>query len=68
VWKSNSRPASCIAITIPGYSTNDVTTYACPFGYAKVGWDTTGSGWRNSSTAGVIIGQNDYATIFCCQF
>ena len=55
-------------MTIPGYDTNDVTTYACPLGYTKIGWDTTGSVQRASSTPGLIIGQNDYATVFLCQF
>ncbi|MGK8983751.1 shufflon system plasmid conjugative transfer pilus tip adhesin PilV, partial [Pseudomonas aeruginosa] len=44
------------------------TTYACPAGYTKIGWDTTGSGWRYSRTPGIVVGQNDYATVFCCKF
>lgn len=55
-------------LNIPGYSSNDVTTYSCPAGYTKLGWDTTGQGWRSSSTPGLIIGQNDYATVFCAKF
>lgn len=57
-----------MAQTINAYSSNDVTTYACPTGYTKVGWDTGGSGQRWSSTPGIAIGQNDYATIFCCKY
>lgn len=69
VWQSNSGGApSCVSITIPGYAANDVTTYACPASYTKVGWDTTGENWRNSSTPGLIIGKNDWAVIFCCKF
>lgn len=69
VWKSNGGGTpSCTALTIPGYVANDVTTYACPVGYTKIGWDTTGQNWRGASTPGIIIGENDYATIFCCQF
>ncbi|WP_256093687.1 shufflon system plasmid conjugative transfer pilus tip adhesin PilV, partial [Pseudomonas putida] len=37
VWKSNGGGApTCKAFTIPGYSSNDVTTYACPAGYTKI--------------------------------
>ncbi|MEE4678359.1 shufflon system plasmid conjugative transfer pilus tip adhesin PilV [Pseudomonas alliivorans] len=69
VWRVNGASApNCTAMTIPGYDTNDVTTYACPVGYTKIGWDTTGSGQRFSSTPGLVVGQNDYATVFCCQF
>ncbi|MFH7345191.1 type 4 pilus major pilin [Pseudomonas syringae pv. tagetis] len=69
VWVVNGSSApTCTAKTINGYDANDATTYSCPVGYTKVGWDTTGSGQRNSSTPGIVIGQNDYATIFCCQF
>lgn len=66
-WASNSVQPSCQAITIPGYANPDVTTYACPVGYTKTGWDTTGSGWRGGNS-GAIIGQNDYAVVFCCKF
>ncbi len=68
-WKKlgGSTP-KCMAETINGYQLDDVTTYACPVGYTKIGWDTTGSGQRFSSTNGIVIGQNDYATIFCCEF
>ncbi|CAH0648200.1 MULTISPECIES: shufflon system plasmid conjugative transfer pilus tip adhesin PilV [Pseudomonas] len=69
VWRSASSTApKCAAYTIPGYAANDVTTYACPAGYTKIGWDTYGQGWRSSTTPGIIIGSNDYSTIFCCQF
>ncbi|KPC42921.1 Prepilin [Pseudomonas amygdali pv. morsprunorum] len=69
VWVVNGSSApTCTAQTINGYDANDATTYSCPVGYTKVGWDTTGSGQRNSSTPGIVIGQNDFATIFCCQF
>ncbi|GAB0083494.1 hypothetical protein TOC8172_32040 [Pseudomonas syringae] len=68
IWKVNGSSApNCTAMTIPGYDANDVTTYACPVGYTKIGWDTTGSAMRFSSTPGLVVGQNDYATIFCCQ-
>lgn len=69
VWKSSGGGApNCLAVRISGYSSNDVTTYACPTSYTKTGWDTTGSGWRSASSGGHVIGQNDYATIFCCRF
>lgn len=69
LWsKVGGSTPTCAAYNIPGYSANDVTTYSCPVGYTKTGWDTTGSGWRGASTPGLIIGQNDYATIFCCKF
>lgn len=69
VWRSATSSApKCTAYTIPGYLANDVTTYACPTGYTKIGWDTHGQNWRNSATPGIIIGANDYSTIFCCQF
>ena len=68
VWKAVSSQPKCMNITIDGYNPNDVTTYACPAGYTKVGWDSTGSGQRPSSTPGTIIGANDFANIFCCQF
>ncbi|ERT15336.1 shufflon system plasmid conjugative transfer pilus tip adhesin PilV [Pseudomonas sp. CAH-1] len=68
-WRlSSSTAPKCTAFTIPGYDANDVTTYACPAGYTKLGWDTSGQGWRSSTTPGLIIGSNDYSTIFCCQF
>lgn len=69
VWKKMGGGApNCVNINIPGYAANDVTTYACPAGYTKLGWDTTGENWRHSSTPGIVIGKNDYAVIFCCQF
>ncbi|WP_256664637.1 MULTISPECIES: type 4b pilus protein PilO2 [unclassified Pseudomonas] len=68
LWKRQvSKTPTCHAYTIPGYDPNDVTTYACPVG-TKVGWDTGGSGQRWASTPNIAIGQNDYATIFCCEF
>lgn len=69
VWRANGGGApQFMPINIPGYAANDVTTYDCPAGYTKIGWDTTGSGWRNATTPGIIIGKNDYATIFCAKF
>lgn len=71
VWKAGSQTVpSCRSYRISGYSTSpDVTTYACPSQFpAKIGWDTTGSGWRNASTPGQVVGHNDYATVFCCNF
>jgi len=69
IWKANSGGTpQMLFLNIPGYSSNDVTTYSCPAGYTKLGWDTTGQGWRSSSTPGLIIGQNDYATVFCAKF
>ncbi|MFU4736256.1 shufflon system plasmid conjugative transfer pilus tip adhesin PilV, partial [Pseudomonas aeruginosa] len=60
---------TCEAFNIPGYDRPiDVTTYACPIGYTKIGWDTTGQGWRYSRTPGLTVGQNDWATVFCCKF
>lgn len=56
------------AINISGYSANDVSIYQCPGGYTKIGWDTTGSGWRGASNGANIIGENDYATVFCAKF
>lgn len=68
IWKKQgSKAPVCHAYTIPGYSGNDATTYACPIG-TKVGWDTTGKGWRGASTPGLVVGENDFATIFCCEF
>lgn len=69
IWRAGSGGAPEFqAIKIPGYASNDVVSYPCPAGYTKIGWDTTGSGWRQSSTGGIIIGQNDYATVFCAKF
>lgn len=69
LWtKMGGAAPTCVNINIPGYSSNDVTTYSCPSGYTKLGWDTTGQGWRQSSTPGIIIGANDYSVIFCCKF
>lgn len=68
LWKRQAgKTPTCHAYTIPGYSTNDVTTYACPVG-TKVGWDTGGSRQRWATTPNIAIGENDYATIFCCEF
>ncbi|MDT3723316.1 shufflon system plasmid conjugative transfer pilus tip adhesin PilV, partial [Pseudomonas oryzihabitans] len=66
--RNGGSSPTCAAYNIPGYSADDVTTYSCPAGYTKTGWDTTGSGWRGASKPGLVIGQNDYATIFCCKF
>lgn len=69
VWEALGGGApTCMNINIPGYAAYDVTLYACPGGYTKTGWDTTGENWRSSSTPGIIIGQNDYAVVFCCKF
>lgn len=57
-----------VAINISGYSANDVSVYQCPGGYTKIGWDTTGKGWRGASNGSNIIGENDYATVFCAKF
>lgn len=68
-WRTvGSASPKCSAIDIPGYDLNDATTYACPAGYTKMGWDTTGEKWRNSSTPGLTVGHNDHATVFCCEF
>ncbi|WP_288404501.1 shufflon system plasmid conjugative transfer pilus tip adhesin PilV [uncultured Pseudomonas sp.] len=68
LWRRpKAKTPTCTAYTIPGYDPNDVTTRACPVG-TKVGWDTGGSGQRWASTPNIAIGQNDYATIFCCEF
>lgn len=70
VWAPNGGSSpTCQAINIRGnVSYPDVTTYSCPTGWVKTGWDTTGQGWRQSGTAGIIIGANDYAVVFCCKF
>lgn len=70
VWKTTGGGSpTCEAFNIPGEDRPiDVTTYSCPIGYTKLGWDTTGSGWRYSRTPGIVVGQNDYATVFCCKF
>ena len=69
LWTKQSGSApSCTAYTINGYDSNDATTWSCPAGWTKTGWDTTGQKWRGSSTAGLTVGQNDYATVFCCKF
>ena len=69
VWEALGGGApTCMNINIPGYAAYDVTLYTCPAGYTKTGWDTTGENWRSSSTPGIIIGQNDYAVVFCCKF
>lgn len=69
VWEAlGGGGPTCMNINIPGYAAYDVTLYTCPAGYTKTGWDTTGENWRSSSTPGIIIGQNDYAVVFCCRF
>lgn len=69
IWEALGGGApTCMNINIPGYAAYDVTLYTCPAGYTKTGWDTTGENWRSSSTPGIIIGQNDYAVVFCCKF
>jgi len=59
---------TCTAYTINGYDSNDATTWSCPAGYTKTGWDTGGQKQRFASTSGLVVGQNDYATVFCCKF
>ena len=69
VWRrTGGGSPTCTAYTINGYDSNDVTTYSCPAGYTKTGWDTAGQKQRWSSTPGIAIGDNDYGTIFCCKF
>jgi len=69
LWASNGGGApKCQDIQIKGYGLPDVTTYQCPAGTVKVGWDTTGKGWRQSATPGIYIGHNDWAIVHCCQF
>jgi type II secretory pathway pseudopilin PulG len=69
LWASNGGGApTCQAINIPGNKALDVTTYQCPAGFTKTGWDTTGQGWRQSSTPGLIIGANDWSVVFCCKY
>lgn len=70
VWASNggSTP-TCQTFNVRGYGSPDVTNSpACPAGWLKMGWDTTGKDWRQSVTPGIIIGENDYAAVFCCKF
>lgn len=68
VWKPNGGgEPQFLALTIDGYSPNDATTYQCPGGYTKIGWDTTGGKWRPGS-GGPIVGENDFATVFCAKF
>ena len=68
-WTKQSGSApTCTAYTINGYDSNDATTWSCPAGYTKTGWDTGGQKQRWASTPGLVVGQNDYATVFCCKF
>ncbi|WP_274644324.1 pilus assembly FimT family protein [Pseudomonas serbica] len=68
IWrKAGGSAPTCYHYTIPGYAAYDVTVWACPAGMTKMGWDSTGENWRTGSD-GTIIGQNDYAVVFCCQF
>jgi type II secretory pathway pseudopilin PulG len=68
IWrKAGGSAPTCYHYTIPGYAAYDVTVWACPAGMTKMGWDSTGENWRTGSD-GSIIGQNDYAVVFCCQF
>ncbi|MDR6680230.1 shufflon system plasmid conjugative transfer pilus tip adhesin PilV [Pseudomonas oryzihabitans] len=69
MWRRDGGGApTCAAYTINGYDSNDATTWSCPAGYTKTGWDTGGQKQRGASTPGLVVGQNDYATVFCCKF
>lgn len=68
-WRHDGGGApTCAAYTINGYDSNDATTWSCPAGYVKTGWDTAGQRQRWASTPGLTVGENDYATVFCCKF
>lgn len=65
--KMGGGAPTCQWYTIPGYAANNVTLWNCPSGLTKMGWDTTGKGWRRAAD-GTVIGENDYALVNCCKF
>ncbi|MCF5382141.1 prepilin-type N-terminal cleavage/methylation domain-containing protein [Pseudomonas syringae] len=68
VWKPlGGGTPEVMTVTIPGHIGGDVTTYTCPAGYIKTGWDTSGQRWTNGGS-GAAIGVNDYATVFCTKY